>query len=71
MGDGADMALDLINSQIEYFDKFDNVYEQSGIGCRFCLAGPFYWTETEQGWRLWNGKQIHVCAEYQLYQKAS
>jgi len=58
----ADYALEMVNSHIDYPDE----REPEGHGCRYCLAGPFYWLQSERGdWRLVDeyGK-THSCPEY-------
>lgn len=37
----------------------------AGVGCRYCLAGPLYWFETDKGWRLFSDAgKLHECTKY-------
>lgn len=71
-GDIADWINDqlydpFIDGTPEYFldPVEDGGNAPAWIACKFCGAGPLWWTETEaQVYRLTDGKRLHECQEY-------
>lgn len=62
-----------VNDQLydPYIDGPEHLPDQedgdgpAGVGCRYCLGGPFWWMETSTGWRLVDAQgSLHSCAEY-------
>ena len=71
MGEMADYTIESLESIDGYFENY--MYEEEtdtyyGPGfkkekeCKYCGAKPFYWQQTNKGWRLVDSiGKIHIC----------
>lgn len=51
---------------LESYLRGDDEREDEVV-CRYCKRGPFYWAQTENGWRLSTATgRIHRCKAYAL-----